>query len=80
MFTDKKTLDMLLTLPDDMLCRMLKMLTSGNGPKLGTGEPDRETVAGLRAVLSQVTERDLERAEELLKVYKKAGKEGGHGA
>ena len=56
------------------------MLTSGNGPKLGTGEPDRETVAGLRAVLSQVTERDLERAEELLKVYKKAGKEGGHGA
>lgn len=80
MFIDKKTLDMLLALSDEKLCQMLRLLSSGSGSKLDFGEPDRETVAGIRGALSQLTERDLSRAEELITAYKKAKKEGRHGA
>jgi len=70
---DKKTLNALLSLPDDKLMQMLSLVsgTAGTSPK--TASP--ETVAGLRNVLKQVTDADIARATELIAMYKQ-GKKG----
>ena len=68
---DKKTLDSLLNLPDDKLIMMLRVLSKGEFPKK---DVDDSTLAGIRAMLSQLTDNDLERITYLISVYKKAKK------
>ncbi|MBQ8524921.1 MAG: hypothetical protein IJ457_09905 [Clostridia bacterium] len=69
---DKKTLDMLLGLPDDKLMQMMSLIT---GSQHGGTAPSAESIAGLRKVLSQVTDADIARAMELATLYKQ-GKKG----
>lgn len=69
---DKKTLDSLLNLPDDKLIQMIRLISGNNG----TGKAmTRESIAGLRKMLSHVTDADISRATELIAMYKQ-GKKG----
>ena len=68
---DKKALESLLSLPDDKLIMMLRIISKGEFPKK---DPDPATVAGLRAMLCEVTESDLDRAMQLINTYKKGKK------
>ena len=73
---DKKTLDMLSSLPDDKLWQVIKMIASTTGIKLGDKKPDKEQMAGLRAAMGNLTDGDLERATEIIDIYK-GGDENG---
>ncbi|MBR6808562.1 MAG: hypothetical protein IKM46_09350 [Clostridia bacterium] len=68
---DKKTLDSLLSLPDDKLIMMLRVISGGEFPKKA---PDDATISGLRQMLGAVTDADLLRASELIGIYKKGKK------
>lgn len=69
---DKKMLDGLVSLPDEKLFAMLKLFF---GEALPMKEPDERTLSGIRSLMSGVTESDIERAAELISLYKK-GKKG----
>ena len=63
---DRKTLDGFLRLPDDKLWQLLRLLA---GPNHSIGEVDTEKVRKLRAVLSALTDADLERIDTLRNVF-----------
>lgn len=69
---DKRSLEALLTLPDDKLMKMLG-LVMGKGD-LGRSMPP-DSVAGLRRALSRVTDGDIARAMELIELYKQGKRE-----
>jgi len=69
---DKRSLDALLTLPDDKLLQMIRVVT-GNKDLGRTMSP--ESITGLRRALSRVTDGDIARALELIDLYKQ-GKKG----
>lgn len=71
---DKKALDSLLNLPDEQLVSMLRVLSKGEFP---TRKTDAGTIAGLRHMLSCVTDADISRACELIEQYKQGKKAGG---
>ena len=64
---DKKAIESLLSLPDDKHVMMLRVISKGEYPKK---DPDPTTLSGLRAMLNEVTEYDLDRASELISIYK----------
>lgn len=67
---DKKTLDLLSSLPDDKLWQMMRLVSASAGAALPEKMPDAKKMAGLRAALSDVSEGDLDRAAELIGIYK----------
>ena len=69
---DKRSLDALLTLPDDKLLQMIRVVT-GNKDLGRTMSP--ESITGLRRALSRVTDGDIARALELIDLYKQGKKE-----
>ena len=71
---DKKALDSLLSLPDEQLVSMIRVISKGEFP---SKRPDAGTVAGLRHMLSRVTDGDITRACELIEQYKLGKKAGG---
>ena len=60
---DKKTLDMLSSLPDDKLWQVLNVIASSSGISLVAPPNDKEQIARLREAMGSVTENDLDRAE-----------------
>ena len=67
---DKKTLDMLSTLPDDKLWQMISVIASTSGIRLPSSKPDEKTMAGLRCAVSNLSDGDIDRATELFSKYK----------
>ena len=71
MMIDKKTLEALLSLPDDKLMQMLKMAVGGDIP---VKDVSPSTVTGLRNMLGKLTDEDISRAMELIALYKNGKK------
>ncbi len=71
----KKALDSLLTLPDEQFISMMRVISKGEFP---TRKTDAGTIAGLRHMLSLVTDEDISRACELIEQYKLGKKAGGN--
>ena len=69
----KKNIDKMLELPDDRLAAMLKLTAAASGADTSNMKLDAKTVRKIRAVLSEVTDADLERASVLLERYRKGG-------
>lgn len=67
---DKKTLDMLSSLPDDKLWQMMRIVSASMGASLPDKMPEAQKMSGLRAALSDVNDGDLDRAAELIGIYK----------
>lgn len=67
---DKKTLDMLAALPDEKLWQMLRVVALSIGVSMPDKMPEQEKMAGFRAALSNVGDGDIERAMELIDIYK----------
>ena len=70
MTIDKKTLDMLLMLDDDKLAAMIKRLAANSGIDISNVNISPKDLNGLRSALSPATDKDIERAVELIKSYK----------
>jgi hypothetical protein len=70
---NKKNIDKMLEMPDDRLISMLKLVLAGVGVNLGGREIDPKTVRKIRAVLTEVTDSDIERVMRLADIYKRGG-------
>lgn len=68
---DKKTINTLLSLPDDKLWSAVRLFASSSGISLGRNAASPSDMAKLRNTLSNLTEADISRAGELIKNYKK---------
>lgn len=71
---DKKTLDMLSSLPDDKLWQVLNVIASSSGISLGAPPNDKEQIARLREAMGSVTENDLDRAAQIVDIYREVVK------
>ena len=67
---DKKTLDMLSSLPDDKLWQMMRLVSASMGAALPDKAPDAKKMVNLRRAFENVGEDDLARASELIDIYK----------
>lgn len=73
---DKKTLDMFASMPDDKLWRMISVIASTSGVKLPSNIPDEKSMAGLRHAVSELSDKDIERASEIFDKYKEGKRHG----
>ncbi|MBQ7827025.1 MAG: hypothetical protein IJ386_02035 [Clostridia bacterium] len=73
---DKKSIEMLASLPDDKLWQMLSLIASASGIKLPKSKPDEKTMAGLRSAVTELSDGDIERAAKLFDSYKEGRKNG----
>ena len=73
---DKKSLEMLSSLPDDKLWQMLSVIASASGIKLPHNKPDEKTMSGLRNAVSELSDGDIDRASKLFDRYKEGRKNG----
>ncbi len=67
---NKKAIDKMLEQPDDKLIMMLKIVMSGAGIDFPGKKIDEKTVRKIRALLSEITDDDIERVTYLSGVYK----------
>ncbi len=67
---NKKAIDKMLEQPDDKLIMMLKIVMSGTGLEFPGKKIDEKTVRKIRALLSEITDDDIERVTYLSGVYK----------
>ena len=74
---DKRTLDMLCTLPDDSLWKMICAIGGASGFDLSKMNLSPKDLEKLRQAMYQMTDSDISRASEILDGCKK--KEYGHG-
>ena len=73
---DKKTLEMLSSLPDDKLWQMLSLIASTSGVRMPQTRPDEKTMAGLRRAVSELSDGDIDRAMKLFEKYKEGRTNG----
>ena len=73
---NKSMIDKMLEMPDDRFLAMLKIVLAGAGIDLGKKSPDAKTVKKLRALLSRLTDADIERVTYLAECYKNGGANG----
>ena len=65
-----KTIDKMLEMPDDKLLAMLKLLMGSAGIDMGSKKIDEKSVRKIRALLSEITDEDIDRIVYLTGVYK----------
>ena len=73
---NKAMIDKMLSLPDDKMLMMLRIVMSGAGADLPAGKLDASAAAKIRAVLGEVTEADIERVTYLAGRYRNGGRNG----
>ena len=69
-------IDKMLAMPDDRLMAMLKIVLSGTGVNIPADKINAETVAKIRALLTEVTDDDISRLMYLADVFKSGGRNG----
>lgn len=70
---NKSMIDKMLEMPDDKLLAMLKLVLGSSGIDMGNKRIDAKTVRKIRALLSAVTDEDIERVSCLAEIYKNGG-------
>ncbi len=68
---DKKTIDMLSSLPDDSLWRMIVAIGSSQGFDLSGMNVRPEDISKLRSAMGTLTDSDISRALEIMESAKK---------
>ncbi|MBQ4067482.1 MAG: hypothetical protein IJD22_07560 [Clostridia bacterium] len=70
---DKKTVDMLSSLPDESLWKMICAIGSSSGIDLSSFDPSSADLARLRVAMSSLTDKDISRALDILGSLNKGG-------
>lgn len=70
MMLDKRSVEMILHLPDDQLVMIIKKLASDAGVDVKNLNITKEQISRIRGALSIATDDDLKRAAELLANFK----------
>ena len=67
---NKCMIDKLLEMPDDKMLMMLKVVMSSAGIDMSGKKFDEKSIRKLRALLSEVTDSDIDRISSLVDIYK----------
>lgn len=67
---NKSNIEKMLEMPDDKLLMMLKLVMGSAGIDMGPKKVDEKTVKKIRALLSEITDEDIDRITYLSGVYK----------
>lgn len=67
---NKSNIEKMLEMPDDKLLMMLKLVMGSAGIDIGSKKIDEKTVKKIRALLSEITDEDIDRITYLSGVYK----------
>lgn len=70
---NKSTIDKMLDMPDERLWSMIRLITSAWGVSLNDKQLDSKKLRRLRALLSEITDNDIERVLYLSERYKNGG-------
>ncbi len=70
---NKKMIDKMLDLSDEKLLSMAKFLTASMGMESAGKQLNEKNIKKVRAVLSELTDQDLERVAYLTERYKNGG-------
>lgn len=76
MMLDKRSVELLLHLPDDQLVMIIKKLASDAGVDVKNLDISKEQISGIRNALSIATDDDLKRASELISNFKNSQGKG----
>ena len=76
MMLDKRSVELLLHLPDDQLVMIIKKLASDAGVDVKNLDISKEQISGIRNALSIATDDDLIRASELISNFKNSQGKG----
>jgi len=71
---DKRTLDMIASLPDDQLWSMIKLVSGNIGAGVESKKPSPEEIKNIRLAIASISDNDIERASEIFKLYKRGTK------
>ncbi len=66
---NKAAIDKMLQMPDEKLMPMLSLLLGSSGFELGDKKLDKKRMKKLRALLTEITDGDIERIMYLSKIY-----------
>ncbi|MBQ3637962.1 MAG: hypothetical protein II953_06320 [Clostridia bacterium] len=69
----KKNIDKMLEMPDDRLGSMIRLTLAAAGADTSNLKLDETAIRRIRAVLTEVTDADLERAATLMERYRTGG-------
>ena len=69
----KKNIDKMLEMPDDRLGSMIRLTLAAAGADTSNLKLDETAIRRIRAVLTEVTDADLERAAILMERYRTGG-------
>lgn len=72
---DKKTVDMLSSLPDDSLWKMICTIGASNGIDLSSFRPSSGDLDKLRTAMGSLTDNDISRALDILETCKNTKKD-----
>ena len=67
---NKCMIDKLLEMPDDKMLMMLKVVMSSAGIDMSGKKFDEKSIRKLRALLSEITDSDIDRISSLVDIYK----------
>lgn len=73
---DKKTLDMISSLPDEKLWQIINVIAVQTGMTVNSKMPDKEKMSQIRSAMSNLTDGDLSRAAEIFDLLKGGNKNG----
>lgn len=67
---NKSMIDKLLEMPDDKMLMMLKVVMSSAGIDMSGKKFDEKSIRKIRALLSEITDSDIDRISSLVDIYK----------
>ena len=67
---NKSMIDTLLEMPDDKMLMMLKVVMSSAGIDMSGKKFDEKSIRKIRALLSEITDSDIDRISSLVDIYK----------
>lgn len=69
---NRAVIDKMLAMPNDKLIMMLKLVMGSAGVDMGDKRIDEKSIKKIRAVLTEISDDDIERITYLISVYKGA--------
>ncbi len=69
---NRAVIDKMLSMTDDKLIMMLKLVMGGAGVEMGDKRIDEKSIKKIRAILTEISDDDISRITYLMSVYKGA--------
>ncbi len=69
---NKQMVDSMLSLNDEQLWQMIKMIAAGSGVDISQIKAPPQNLSAIRNAISSMSDDDIKRASEIIEIYKKS--------